>query len=119
MGHSAEDEGQTSEDRKEERLQPRGEEGGEENVETDTSINNHTTVSEVRSSDDEEAQGNKDTTNSNNNNTSEQTNEKSVNIEEGKKKEQGPSQSGPGAVTHTNTHSLSCDLIRLFFLINY
>ncbi|KAM8747901.1 uncharacterized protein AB9X84_015767 isoform 1-T1 [Acanthopagrus schlegelii] len=54
MGHGAEDEGQMREDGKEERLQARGEEGDEEHVETDTSINNHTTVSEVKSSADEE-----------------------------------------------------------------
>ena len=36
MGYSAEDEGQMREDRKEERLQARGEEGDAENVETDT-----------------------------------------------------------------------------------
>ncbi|KAM8747845.1 uncharacterized protein AB9X84_015729 [Acanthopagrus schlegelii] len=60
MGHGAEDEGQMREDRKEERLQAGGEEGDEEHEETDTSINNHTTVSEVKSSEDEEAQDNKD-----------------------------------------------------------
>ncbi|XP_030287793.1 uncharacterized protein YFR016C-like isoform X1 [Sparus aurata] len=58
MGHSAEDEGQMRKDGKEERLQARGEEGDAENVETDISINNHTTVSQVKSSEDEEAQEN-------------------------------------------------------------
>ncbi|XP_030287785.1 uncharacterized protein LOC115590542 [Sparus aurata] len=58
MGHSAEDEGRMREDRKEERLQARGEEGDEVNVVTDTLVNNHTTVSEVKSSEDEEAQEN-------------------------------------------------------------
>ena len=56
LGHSAEDDGQMRKDRREERLQARGEEGDPEHVETDTSINNHATVSEVKSSEDEEAQ---------------------------------------------------------------
>ncbi|KAM8747846.1 uncharacterized protein AB9X84_015730 isoform 1-T1 [Acanthopagrus schlegelii] len=55
LGHIAEDEGQMREDRKEERLQAGGEEGDEEHVETDTSINDHTTVSEVKSSENEDS----------------------------------------------------------------
>lgn len=66
--------------RKEERFQARGEEGDEENVETDTSIYNHTPVSEVKRRGSEEAQESKDSTNSNN------TNEKTMNIEVGKNK---------------------------------
>ena len=54
MGHGAEDEGQMREDGKEERLQAGGEEGDAEKVETGTSINDQTTVSEVKSSADEE-----------------------------------------------------------------
>ena len=41
---------------KEERLEAGGEEDDAENVETDTSVNNHTTVGEVKSSEDGEAQ---------------------------------------------------------------
>ena len=62
MGHSAEDEGQMREDRQDERLQARGEEGDAENVETDTSSKNHTTVSEVKRRAGEEAQENEDST---------------------------------------------------------
>ena len=62
-------------DRKEERLQAGREEGDEENVETDTSINNHTTVSEVKRRGGEEVQENENSANFNN------TNEKSVKVE--------------------------------------
>ena len=62
-------------DRKEERLQAGREEGDEENVETDTSINNYTTVSEVKRRGGEEVQENENSTNFNN------TNEKSVKVE--------------------------------------
>ncbi|XP_073331734.1 uncharacterized protein [Pagrus major] len=86
MGHSAEDEGQMRKDREEEGLQASGEEGDAENVETDTSINNQSTVSEVKSSEDEEAQENEDS-NTRENSKSEELNETrveeaSVNVEE-------------------------------------
>ncbi|XP_036968992.1 uncharacterized protein LOC119027683 isoform X2 [Acanthopagrus latus] len=77
MGHGAEDEGQMREDRKEERLQAGGEEGDEEHVETDTSINYHTTVSEVKSSENEQVQENEDS-NTQENIKSEKLNEAGV-----------------------------------------
>ncbi|XP_030287796.1 uncharacterized protein YFR016C-like isoform X4 [Sparus aurata] len=86
MGHSSEDEGQMRKDGKEEKLQARGEEGDGENVETDISINNHTTVSEVKSSEDDEAQK-KEISNTGEQRKSEELNETrvedaSVNVEE-------------------------------------
>ena len=77
MGHGAEDEGQMREDRKEERLQAGGEEGDEEHVETDTSINNHTTLSEVKRREDEDVQENEDS-NTQENSKSEELNEAGV-----------------------------------------
>ena len=63
-----------------------GEEGDGENVETDISINNHTTVSEVKSSEDDEAQK-KEISNTGEQRKSEELNETrvedaSVNVEE-------------------------------------
>ncbi|XP_036968998.1 nuclear polyadenylated RNA-binding protein 3-like [Acanthopagrus latus] len=77
MGHGAEDEGQMREDRKEERLQAGGEEGDEEHEETDTSINNHTTVSEVKRCEDEDGQEKEDS-NTQENSKSEELNETRV-----------------------------------------
>ena len=70
MGQSVEDEGQMREDRG-------GEEGDAENVETDTSINNHRSVSEVKSSENKEAKENTDS-NTPENTKSEELNESRV-----------------------------------------
>ena len=61
----------------EERLQAGGEEGDEEHVETDTSINNHTTLSEVKRREDEDVQENEDS-NTQENSKSEELNEAGV-----------------------------------------